>query len=183
MARLAPEKGLHHLVDAFIKLRSQPDTGHVKLRIAGWLSPENQDYADEQWKRLEAAGLKSEYEYLGSIERERKIEFFSEIDLLCVPTEFQEPKGLYVLEAFAAGVAAVCPSHGAFPELIQQSDGGVLFEPGNTDELAEQLVELLADDQRRNEFGKRGQTFVHEHRNASSMAISTSELIKTFLNK
>jgi glycosyltransferase involved in cell wall biosynthesis len=182
MARLAKEKGLHHLVDAFIQLKSEPDTKHIKLVIAGWLGSENESYAQEQWKRLDASGLSTEYKYLGAVERDEKLNFFDQIDVLSVPTDFQEPKGLYALEALAAGVPVVLPAHGAFPELIECSGGGVLFEPGNTNQLAQLLIEMLADDQRRELLGTRGQQFVHQHRSASAMASSTSELIKSFLS-
>lgn len=182
LARLAKEKGLHCLVDAFIKLKSQTGTDHIKLKIAGWLSPENKPYADEQWKRLDENGLTDEYEYLGSIERDAKLEFFNQIDVLSVPTKFQEPKGLYALESLAAGVPVILPAHGAFPELIEQSKGGMLVEPGDTEQLAQQLLELLSDDSRRLELGQQGQQFVHENRNASAMATATSNLIKTFLS-
>ena len=180
MARLAKEKGLHNLVDAFIKLKLQPGTKDIKLKVAGWLSPENESYASEQWKRLDDAGLAKEFEYLGSIDRATKLEFFGQIDVLSVPTEFQEPKGLYALEAMAAGVPVILPSHGCFPELIEQSNGGVLFEPGNTKQLAQLLRDLLLDDQRRFQLGDQGQEFVHKHRNAIAMATATSELIKMF---
>lgn len=181
MARLAKEKGLHHLVDAFIKLKSQPGTEHVKLKIAGWLSRENESYANEQWKRLNDAGLSGDFEYLGSIDRESKLDFFSRIDVLSVPTEFQEPKGLYALEALAAGVPVVLPDHGSFPELVEQSKGGVLFEPGNTQQLAQRLIEMLSDDPSRIQLGRQGQQFVNEHRNSTAMANTTSDLIKMFL--
>lgn len=181
MARLAREKGLHHLVDAFIQLKSKPNTSHIKLKIAGWMSPEFKDYAQSQWKRLDESGLSSEYEYLGSIEREQKIKFFEDVDLLSVPTEFLEPKGLYAYEAMAAGIPVVLPAHGAFPELIDASAGGKLFEPGNTSELADHWLELLSDDQQRMKFGNQGQTFIHQHRNASAMADSTSLVLDQFL--
>ena len=181
MARLAKEKGLHHLISAFIELKSKPNTDHVKLKIAGWLSPENDSYANEQWQRLEASGLASEYEYLGSIERDVKLEFFDQIDVLSVPTEFQEPKGLYALEALAAGVPIIVPAHGAFVDLIKQSGGGVLFKPGDALELASRLLEMLTDHHRRNELGKQGQRFVHEQRNSNSMATATSQLIEMFV--
>lgn len=181
MARIAPEKGLHHLVEAFIKLKSMPDTEGARLHIAGWLSPENQAYADEQWGRLESCGLQEAYQYEGTVDREAKLEFFRNIDVLSVPTAFQEPKGLYALEAMAAGIPVVLPSHGAFPELLEASEGGLLFEPGNEAELAQSLVELLVDDERRLVLGGRGQQFVHRHRNASVMAESTSKIIREFL--
>ena len=181
LARIAPEKGLHHLVEAFIQLKSMPGTEDAILRIAGWLSPENQAYADEQWERLDASGLQNAYHYEGAIDREAKLEFFRNIDLLSVPAAFQEPKGLYALEAMAAGVPVVVPAHGAFPELLEVSGGGLLFEPRNETELAKTLAGLLLDDERRLALGCRGQQFVHQHRNASVMAESTSEIIRKFL--
>ena len=127
--------------------------------------------------------MTDDFEYLGSIEREGKLDFFSRIDVLSVPTEFQEPKGLYALEALAAGVPVILPAHGSFPELIEQSKGGVLFEPGNTQQLAQRLLEMLSDNPSRIQLGRQGQQFVHQHRNATTMADATSELIKKFLRK
>lgn len=181
MARIAPEKGLHHLVEAFIKLKSMPGAEDARLHIAGWLSPENQAYADEQWGRLDSCGLQEAYQYEGTVDREAKLEFFRNIDILSVPTAFQEPKGLYALEAMAAGIPVVLPSHGAFPELLEASGGGLLFEPGNVAELAQSFAELLDDDERRLVLGGSGQQFVHRHRNATVMAKSTSKIIREFL--
>jgi len=181
MARLANEKGLHHLVDAFVRLKQQPDTEHIKLKIAGWLSPENETYADQQWKKLEENNLAAEYEYLGAVDRTAKLEFFRSLDLLSVPTEFQEPKGLYALEAMAAGVPVVLPAHGAFPELIEQSNGGVLFEPGNINALSQALISILGNQPLRNELASQGQHYVHQRRNSAEMGRATSRLIETFL--
>lgn len=181
LARIAPEKGLHHLVEAFIKLKSMSGTEDVRLRVAGWLSPENQAYADEQWTRLNECGLEGAYQYDGAVDREAKLEFFRNIDLLSVPTAFQEPKGLYALEAMAAGIPVVLPAHGAFPELLEDSGGGLLFEPGNETELANAIAELLLDSKRRLRLGGLGQQFVHQHRNALVMAEATSEIIREFL--
>ena len=181
LARLAFEKGLHHLVDGFIELKLRPDTEHIKLKIAGWLGSEHQTYAQQQWDRLDAAGLSADYQYLGSIERAEKLEFFKQIDLLCVPTDFLEPKGIYALESLAAGVPVVLPDHGAFGELIQQSGGGVLCRPRDPQSLADSLLQLLVDDERRLNLGRTGQAYVHEHRNAAAMAKSTSALIERFL--
>jgi glycosyltransferase involved in cell wall biosynthesis len=181
MARLAPEKGLQHLVDAFVILKQRAGFEDVKLRIAGWLGPQNKDFANELWDRLSAAGLDDHYEYLGSIERSEKLKLLSEFDVLSVPTEFKEPKGLYVLEALATGVPVVQPNHGAFPELIRDSGGGVLFEHGNHEQLADALGELLSDIAKRNAYAKTGQQYVHQHRNADSMATTTAEVIKQYL--
>ena len=118
LARLAPEKGLHHLIDGFIELKQRPAGQHAKLVIAGWQSDQWNDYTEAQWKKLADAGLENDWQNLGSPDQLSKIALLQEIDVLSVPTEFLEPKGLYALEAMAAGVPVVLPAHGAFPEMV-----------------------------------------------------------------
>ena len=64
--------------------------------------------------------------------------------MLSVPTTYREPKGLFVLEALAAGVPVVQPDHGAFPEVLAEVGGGLLHRPEDPQHLAERLHELLA---------------------------------------
>ena len=180
LARLAPEKGLHHLVDAFLELKTRPNTEHIRLKIAGWLGPEHQAYADQQFTRLAEAGLEDHYEYLGAIEREEKLAFLKSIDIFSVPTEFKEPKGLYVLEALAAGVPVVVHEHGAFPELVGESTGGLLVPHEQPKVLADTILRLLADHELRNEMGIAGQRYVFENRNSKKMAEATSLAIEAF---
>lgn len=176
LARLAPEKGLHHLVDAFIELKKNNDNPNLRLRIAGWLSPQNRDYANSQFEKLDNAGLQNEYEYVGSIERDLKLEFLKSLDLFCVPTQFLEPKALYALESLAAGVAVLAPDHGAFPELAESTQGIRLFPANDVNALSQSIVSLLADDTTRIQLAQRGQANIFEHRNALSMAIDTGRV-------
>ena len=97
---------------------------------------------------------------------------------MSVPTDFLEPKGLYALEAMAAGVPVALPAHGAFPELIEKSGGGVLCKPHDPVELANVWEQLVADPGFRAELAANGHRYVHEFRNAEAMAISTSQLIE-----
>lgn len=181
LARLAPEKGLQHLIDGFLELKSRPGNEAVQLRLAGWLGPDHQAFAEKQFQRLEDAGRTNDYEYLGAIERSEKLDFLSQIDLLSVPTEYLEPKGLYALEAMAAGVPVVLPRHGAFPELVEPSEGGLLVPPRDPVAWADAVEQLLGDDERREAMGQRGQAYVWEQRNAKQMAASTSAVIREFV--
>ena len=178
LARLAREKGLHYLVDAFILFKQMPEARYARLEIAGWLSPESQRYADEQFARLKQSGLGDSFRYWGVVDRCEKLKFLSQIDLLSVPTEQAEPKGLFVLEAMAAGVPVVQPAIGAFPEMIEPSGGGVLVPPADPKKLAAAWRELLLSPEKLAELGRNGRNFVHAHRNANSMAESTSEVLK-----
>jgi len=181
LARLAPEKGLHVLVDAFIELAGNLKQTNVNLKIAGWLGREHQVYADQQFEKLDRAGLGDRYQYLGSVDRQQKLEFLHSIDVFSVPATFFEPKGLYALEALAAATPVVLPDHGAFPELIGDVGGGELFPANQAQKLAAIWQRLLADQPRRQQLGLAGQQAVWTRRNAHTMAESTLQSIQTLI--
>ena len=182
LARLAPEKGLHHLVDGFIELKQRPGCQNAKLVIAGWQSDQWNDYTEAQWKKLADAGLENEWQNVGSPDRDSKMQLLRDIDVLSVPTEFLEPKGLYALEAMAAGVPVVLPAHGAFVEMIDATGGGVLVAPKNPQSWADAIEDLMKRPEHRRVLGQCGQQAVHLNRNSGSMAASTSAIIRQVLD-
>lgn len=179
LARLSPEKGLHHLVDGFIELKRRPDTAHVKLKIAGWQSPQWQSYQQQQWEKLAAAGLENDYENLGALERGEKLNFLRSLDVFSVPTEFLEPKGLYALEAMAAGAPVIAPAHGAFVEMLGSTGGGILTLPGSQKSWADAAERLVGDVNLRERLSQRGQQSVHLDRNAAAMATAMGRVVQT----
>src|SRR5262249_44416387 len=119
------------------------------------------------------AGLKESYRYWGEVDRQQKLDFLQVIDVLSVPTPYQEPKGLFVLEALSAGVPVVQPAHGAFPELLQATGGGVLVRPEDPQALAEALHTLLLDKSLRQALAIQGRTAVLEQFHAAAIAERT----------
>jgi glycosyltransferase involved in cell wall biosynthesis len=104
------------------------------------------------------------------VDRAAKIRFLKGLDVLSVPSRYVEPKGLYLLEALANGVPVVQPRHGSFPEIIEATGGGLLFEPGNAGALAEAILSLWKDPARAVEMGQRGARGVREHYSVARMA-------------
>lgn len=178
LARICPEKGFHQLVDAFLLLASRDRLGEARLHVAGWLSEKDREFFREQVGRIEAAGLADRFHHAGVLDRAGKIEFLRGLDVLSVPTVYREPKGLFVLEALASGVPVVLPAHGAFPELVEMTGGGLLFEPGNVEELAGVLEELLRDRSRQASLAEAGRRAVHEKLTAEHMARRTLEIYR-----
>jgi glycosyltransferase involved in cell wall biosynthesis len=144
--------------------------GPARLSAAGYLAPEHRGYLEKVEAALEAAGVRSEFRYHGTLDRAGKMEFLRSLDVASLPTPYAEPKGLSVLEALACGVPAVVPDHGAFPEIVARTAGGVLFPPGDTDALAAELRGLSADPARRRALGVRGARGVREEYSAARMA-------------
>jgi glycosyltransferase involved in cell wall biosynthesis len=181
LARIAPEKGLHLLVEAFRLMVERAGAESVRLRVAGWLGPRDREYLGGVRRTLESWGIEGGFEYLGEVNREEKIAFLNSLDVLSVPTTYHEPKGLFVLEALANGVPVVEPRHGAFPELVEATGGGILVEPDSPAALAEGLDALRLDPDRRRELGARGREAVHADFGSHLMAERMVEVYRSVL--
>jgi glycosyltransferase involved in cell wall biosynthesis len=179
-ARICPEKGFHNLVEAFGILRQTPGAPPCRLRVSGWLGGNNRPFFDEQMRKLRDAGLGGDVEHVESPTHADKVRFLRSIDVLSVPTTYREPKGLYVLEALANEVPVVQPRHGAFPELVAATGGGVLVEPENPAALAAGLRSLLEDPTARRQLGEDGKKSVFARFTAERMARETAELLAAY---
>lgn len=173
-ARIAPEKGLHHLVEAFdLHRREHPDS---RLLIGGYLPERHAGWFNDLQQRM--SGWNGAARYIGSPgSLEEKRDFYSQIDVLSVPTEFLEPKGLYVLEALAAGVPAIQPAHGSFPELLTRTSGGLLVPPRHAVSLAEAFTALKLDPQQRRQLGLQGAEAVRALHSPSALADATVQAL------
>jgi len=171
-ARVCPEKGLHQLVDAFRLLHARhPET---RLRVGGYLGKRDQKYFEELSRETQSLG--NAFEYIGSPDRTEKVRFIQSLDVLSVPTVYHEPKGLYILEALANGIPVVQPRHGAFPELIDATGGGVLVEPGDPEHLAQVLEELMHNDSQRLQLARSGYERVRQQFDPPTMARRSLEI-------
>ena len=170
LARVAPEKGLHVLVESYIRLRRETGFSGAMLQAAGYLAPEHRAYLRGIERQMKDAGFGAEFHYHGELDRVRKIEFLNSLHLLSVPCTYDEPKGIFLLEAMAAGVPVVQPRRGAFPEILAQSGGGVLVEPDNAASLADAIYRLWKAPEERAELGRRGAQGVRAHYGVSQMA-------------
>ena len=170
LARIAPEKGFRELVDAYVRLRKVPGSEGTRLLAAGYLPPEHEPYLAAARATLGRAGLEPEFEYRGELDRAAKVAFLQELDVLSVPTTYKEPKGLFVFEAMASGVPVVQPRHGAFPEIIERTGGGMLVEPADPQALADGLAALRFDPDLVQALGSAGASGVRTHYSVERMA-------------
>jgi glycosyltransferase involved in cell wall biosynthesis len=155
-ARIAPEKGLHNLAEAYRIMRQERGLPSSRLVAAGYMGADQQAYFEGVARGLRAAGLGDEFQYAGTVDREHKARFLRSLDVLSVPSGYHEPKGLYLLEAMASGVPVVQPNHGAFPELLRHTCGGILSASERPEHVADALMELWRDPARAAMHGARG---------------------------
>jgi glycosyltransferase involved in cell wall biosynthesis len=172
------------LVDAFIELHSRdvPDQAKPTLKIAGWLGKQHEAYWQEQQDKLREAGLESEWEYCGAVDRDGKLAFLDSVDLICVPTPYQEPKGLFLLEGLAAGVPYLQPAHGAFPEVHARLGGGQLFPPESATVLADHLEGLCSDRQALSDLGRAGREALFKQATTEHEAEALIRILETLVD-
>ncbi len=175
-ARLCREKGLDTLVEAFIALRRRDQVKDLKLRVGGTCTPADEPFVNSLRDRLKAQGLLGSVEFHPNLDRAAKQTFLRSLSALCVPALYGEAFGLYVIEALASGVPVVQPRHAAFPELIEATGGGALYEPGNLSALVQQLEDLLLNPILARSLGTAGRKAVLEKFSVDSMA---QEMVKT----
>jgi len=160
LERMCPEKGLDILVNAFVILKSKEGLKDLKLRVAGGWLKSDEPFLGATRKRLLKCGVLDDVDGLPNLDREDKLAFLRSLSVLSVPARHGEAFGMYVLEALASGVPAVLPRHGAFPELVEATGGGRLYEPNDPPALAAALEELLSNPDEARELGERGRAAV-----------------------
>jgi glycosyltransferase involved in cell wall biosynthesis len=182
LARIAPEKGLDRLVEAYGRLQElRAGLPPSRLVAAGYLAPEHRPYLESIRRRAAELRLDGRFEYAGELDRTEKFHFLRTLSVLSVPSPYDEPKGLYLLEAMSCGVPVVQPRRGAFPEIIEATGGGLLVEPDDPDALARAILSLWENPRRRDELARAGRDGVRTHYSAERMADAALSVYESLL--
>ncbi len=168
-ARIAPEKGLHVLAEAYRIVRAEEP--NVTLDAAGYMAHEHQAYFDGIQRQMKDWNLP--FRYHGVLDRAQKIAFLEAADILSVPTVYADPKGIFVLEGMAAGLPFVQPHHGTFREMAERTGAGLLCEPENPQDLARVLLHVIRDRELRADLARKAHDGVRRHYTVAQMAEQT----------
>lgn len=122
LGRIERNKGIEVLLDAVARLPA----GTVRVLLAGRGEP---GYTEE----LRARSAGSDIAFVGFV---RPAELFAQIDLLVVPSLWEEPLGRVIYEAYEYGIPSAVSRAGGMPEIVEPGRTGFVFEPGNDSELA-----------------------------------------------
>jgi len=126
--RLTEEKGLHTLLDAWRRLGPE-----LPLRVAG-----DGPLREALARRIESERIAG-VTLLGSLPRDALLEELRGARVLVFPSEWYEGMPMAIVEAFACGVPCVAARLGGMREMIEDGVNGLLFAPGDPDELAAKL--------------------------------------------
>jgi len=182
LGRIAPEKGLHVLCEAYRRLASRgARLPPSRVWAAGYLGPEHRAYLAGIEQRMRDWGLSAQFRYHGELDRSAKLAYLRELSVLSVPGDYEDPKGLFLLEAMASGVPLVQPRRGAATEIVETTGGGILVAAGDPDALADGLAGMMSDPAMRRAYGTRGYDGVRSHYSAARMRDRALEVYRPLL--
>jgi glycosyltransferase involved in cell wall biosynthesis len=165
--RLSPEKGLDTLIDAFARV-SGLDSGS-RLLIVG-----DGESLPALEARVRALGIENRCVFMppvGDIER-----WLQAFDIFVLPS-LSEALSNSLMEAMASGCCAVASTTGGNPELVQHGRTGLLFAPGDVEDLAAQLRRLIEDRTLREQLSLAGAKFIAE---TFSRQVSVAQIEATY---
>ncbi|MBI4560759.1 MAG: glycosyltransferase, partial [Candidatus Rokubacteria bacterium] len=128
--------------------------------------------------QVRALGLDSRVHFLGW--RSDLPRVYADLDLVLL-TSANEGLPVSVIEAMAAARPVVATRVGGVPDLVEDGVAGLLVPPGNPGALAEAIVTLLADPERRRDMGEAGRKRVHPAFSASRLLADIDHVYSALL--
>lgn len=166
MGRLSGEKGLMTLLRAFRQ------TNKIKLKVAGKGNLEGvlKEYCNKN--------NLSSVEFIGFIAGDEKLKLLQKARFSIVPSEWYENFPMSVLESFSIGTPVIASRIGGLPELIEDGKNGLLFKPGNPDDLAEKINYLYNNPDKAIEMGKYAHKCLEEKYSAEKHYMRLMDIYK-----
>ena len=169
-ARMCREKGLDTLIDTFILLKKRNRIPNLKLNVGGAMGPADEPFVNDLKLRLQGNGVLGDATFFSNLTKEQKQQFFRRISVMSVPAMYSEAFGLYLLEAWAAGVPVVQPPAASFPELVEATGGGLIAHSPAPEALADAIEEILSDEPKRQSIARSARAAMEERFTAEVMA-------------
>ena len=171
-------KGQKLLVDsAEIVHKQLPD---VVFKIAGEVYSGEDYIKQELIQYIKDKGLEDTVLLLGQVNDMSS--FYGMLDLFVLPSIQPEPFGLVVIEAMEFGIPVIATNHGGPVEIIDEGIDGYLVDYKKADQMAGRIIELVSDEKKRKEMGKKGQEMKRKKYSVSAMVKSIesifSEVVK-----
>jgi glycosyltransferase involved in cell wall biosynthesis len=156
LGRIHEIKGIPILVRAFANIINK--FSDVRLVIVG---PDS-GYLAEIEALAKALQIEEKVLVLGPLYGVAKLEAYIDANVYVLPSRY-ETFPITILEAYACGKPVIASKVGGLKDLVVNGETGLLFELGNTVQLAKNILYLLGDDNQAEEMGLKGKQFVKEN--------------------
>lgn len=115
---------------------------------------------------------------LGRVPDDQLIAGYRDAAITVLPsTTDAEAFGMVLAEANACGTAVVASAIGGIPDLVRDGDNGLLARPGDPDDLADRLLQLLEDPAAADRMGQRGRARMVRDHDWDDLATATERVL------
>lgn len=144
VGRLTPVKGVHVLIEAFREIhRQMPDTRLIITGSSFFGGAAKTAYESSLVKLAEP--VSSAIVFTGYLPHEKLKYLYSAVDLIVLPSVWQDPCPLVVLEGMASGTCLVSSAVGGVPEVVEDQVNGILISANSPSDLAQAVSKVLAN--------------------------------------
>ena len=156
--RIEYVKGVHVLLSGINILKRKH---HIKLtlKIAG---NGDEKYIESLKKYCSEQSLDN-VEFLGNLKKNSLQNLLQESTFFVIPSLWYDNLPNAALESLACQTAVIASNHGCFPEFVIENKTGLLFKPGDAEDLSEKMKFLLENPYKCNEMGRDGLEFIKEN--------------------
>lgn len=158
LGRIHRIKGIDFLIKAYAYLVKKKDYKDAILVIAG---PDD-GYLNEAKALAKSLKIDDSIMFTGPLYGRNKLEAYVDAEVYVLPSRY-ETFPMTVLEAYACGKLVIASNVGGLRDLVVNDETGLLFEAGNSKELAKSIHYLLNDYSKAVEMGLKGRKFVEKN--------------------
>jgi len=175
VARLIPEKGAHHLLQAMVDLAARLPA--VKLLLVGD-GPQRESLSDQAAE----LGIQRHVVWTGKLLRAEALTHLTAADVAVVPSQWEEGFGLTAIEAMAFGKPVVASNTGGLREVVHDGQDGLLVPVGDPRELARAIAAVLTDDAARARMGLAARRNVESRFSQEQFAVRHRQLYEALMD-
>lgn len=183
ISRMCWENGFDIAIDAFVLLKQNPVFSDVKLVLTGGSTAADTKFIKMMKSRIQNAGLHNDVDFHEAFEGAARKEFFKKIAIGTVPVRNGEAFGMYLPELMASGIPIIQPALGAFPEIVELSQGGRIYEPNTPEALMSAWADLLNHKDELEHLSRTARKGVEQHFNIHEHVLSMMEVYKMLMDK
>ncbi|MFM9913835.1 MAG: glycosyltransferase family 4 protein [Methylophilaceae bacterium] len=145
VGRLTAIKGVHVLIAAFREIHRQLPNTRLIITGSSFFGGAAKTAYEQELVRL-AEPVNDAIVFTGYLPHEKLKYLYSAVDMIVLPSVWQDPCPLVVLEAMAAGSCLVSSAVGGIPEVLETGKNGVLVQADDAQALAQAVCKVLNDD-------------------------------------
>ncbi|MEI6478027.1 MAG: glycosyltransferase family 4 protein [bacterium] len=133
LGRISPDKGVVQAIDTAI-------AASIRLKIGGYIAPAERTYFENEIRpRIDGDRI----QFLGEMNHSQKVELLGGAQAVLGLVQWEEPFGMFVVEALACGTPVIATRRGAIPEILEDRRNGFIVE--NTIEAAVGAIKRIGE--------------------------------------